>query len=321
MQKVDFDVAIIGAGPAGAAAALCLPEGISVAHLDRGGPAREKLCSGLLTEEAQRALAAIFGKYNLPPEVAAPPNINVLRYVDFDNNVTMTLPVKYASMHRANFDRWLLSKIKRDGYKTLWGAVVTAVAREDHTFKIDYLLDGEKKSLSARFVIDASGWAAITRGENGFARPVRRFAMQAVFPGGGAKEFRAFFHEGHTDWFGWTVPKEDMVLAGIGFAQEPDTYSGNGSGAQASKAHKRARRAAEKAGHGAPHADGNGAAKQNRLLSFAKFLSMLSEKGWLEVPGLPAPDDLDAIKEFNRIFPVKGSPITTITSIKQVHLG
>ena len=98
--KTDYTVAILGAGPAGAAAALSLPDGLSVVHLDKAGPAREKLCSGLLTIEAQNSLIKLLGTSKLPANVSAPPDIDVLRYMDLDNGSTMTIPLprRYTSV-------------------------------------------------------------------------------------------------------------------------------------------------------------------------------------------------------------------------------
>ena len=47
----DFDVAIVGAGPAGAAAAMALrskssPSGLRVALIDKARPPRHKTCGG-----------------------------------------------------------------------------------------------------------------------------------------------------------------------------------------------------------------------------------------------------------------------------------
>jgi len=57
-----FDVIVIGAGPAGGAAAFrAARAGLSVALIDRKSFPRDKLCGGLVTGRARRHYAAIFG--------------------------------------------------------------------------------------------------------------------------------------------------------------------------------------------------------------------------------------------------------------------
>ena len=58
----SFDVIVIGAGPAGAAAAhVAARTGLRVALIDRKTFPREKLCGGLITGRARGHYAEIFG--------------------------------------------------------------------------------------------------------------------------------------------------------------------------------------------------------------------------------------------------------------------
>ncbi len=58
----NFDVVVVGSGPAGSAAAVTAARlGLSVALLDRAAFPREKLCGGGVTGRAARHLAEVFG--------------------------------------------------------------------------------------------------------------------------------------------------------------------------------------------------------------------------------------------------------------------
>ena len=63
MNEHDFDLIIVGAGPAGASAAFTARRlGLSVAMLDKAVFPRNKLCGALLSGRSLKALDAIFGE-------------------------------------------------------------------------------------------------------------------------------------------------------------------------------------------------------------------------------------------------------------------
>ncbi|VAV89631.1 Geranylgeranyl/isoprenyl reductase [hydrothermal vent metagenome] len=58
----NFDLVIIGAGPAGAAAVVTARQkGLTVALLDKAEFPRDKLCGGLITGRNRMAFCQIFG--------------------------------------------------------------------------------------------------------------------------------------------------------------------------------------------------------------------------------------------------------------------
>ena len=71
---VDFDVAIIGGGPAGAAAAKEVTDrGLSAVIIEKKPMPRHKACSGLIIEDAVRVVTDSFG--TIPDDVHSTPNI------------------------------------------------------------------------------------------------------------------------------------------------------------------------------------------------------------------------------------------------------
>lgn len=72
---VNFDVVVVGAGPAGSAAAMTARRaGLSVALIDKAGFPRDKLCGGLVSGRAQTALKSIF---------PTPPPLDIYHVGDF----------------------------------------------------------------------------------------------------------------------------------------------------------------------------------------------------------------------------------------------
>ena len=74
MQKNKYDVIIIGAGPAGAAAAQqTVAAGLRTLIVEKKKLPRRKACQGLLVPEAQKFIADNFGP--IPAECLSQPNI------------------------------------------------------------------------------------------------------------------------------------------------------------------------------------------------------------------------------------------------------
>ena len=73
-QHPQYDIAVIGAGPAGATfARLAAASGASILLIDGQTEGRAKPCGGLLAPDAQRVLAE-FG-LTLPKEILVDPQI------------------------------------------------------------------------------------------------------------------------------------------------------------------------------------------------------------------------------------------------------
>ncbi len=296
MTSNEFDIAILGAGPAGAAAALSVPENCAVIHIDRAGPEKEKLCSGLLTKDARQALKKLTGSDKPPKSVQRNPSVDVLRAVDFDNDYSTTVGVDYMNVCRGSLDRWLLSLCRGKNYVKCWGANVTRIECLERHFSIKISSGDETRKIAARFVVDCTGWAAVSRMAFRETRAPKRFALQVNLPyKSSVHEFKAFFHKDHTDWFGWTVPKEDEILAGIGFERDFDGINGTG---------------------GAAKAEGG-----NRLVALLRFLDLLAGRGFVDREIIPEKIDTRSSKAFHSKYKVKGSPITTISSLKELHFG
>jgi len=324
MNNLEYDVAIVGAGPAGAAAALSLPSELRIAHIDSGFPNHAKLCGGLLTEEAMASVRIITGVTELPSDVACEPNYSVLRSVDFDNHVTTTMNVGYLNICRSSFDRWLLSLVSRDEYKTLWGVKARSIKKNGRHFEINCHRDGERFTILTRFIIDCSGWASLSRKSPSLGCAPRRFALQIALPYSKETEYQAFFSKEYTDWFGWTIPKNDKLLVGIGFRRNDELTTAGGS---IKPNEDLAINVNEEANENDESSFGTNDYREtdrdNPWLpgAFIAFLSRLREAGYVPHIDLPDPRDRMGVKTFFGRNSVYGCPITALTSIKQINFG
>ncbi|MGI3165183.1 geranylgeranyl reductase family protein [Pseudooceanicola sp. 200-1SW] len=214
----DFDVIVLGAGPAGAAAArTARAEGLSVALLDKARFPRAKLCGGGLTGRSARYFQDIFGS-PLPPAL-----IDSKTAVEFhaEGQPLGHLP-QIPAMHltmRWSFDAELVARALAAGAADLTGQ---RIARIDPEGPAVTLADGRR--LTARVLIGADGvHSAVARALFGQAHDRARvgFGLEVeapAAPGNATAPLRIDFGAAH--WgYGWHFPKSGSSTIGIGGVQ------------------------------------------------------------------------------------------------------
>jgi geranylgeranyl diphosphate/geranylgeranyl-bacteriochlorophyllide a reductase len=220
-----YDIAIIGAGPAGATLARRLGSEYRVLLLDRRrmdlDPAESpnrKLCGGLLAPAAQRELAR--QGLGIPQSVIAGPQLFAVRTLDLAANLERLYQRFYVNTDREAFDRWLVSLIP-ERVERCWGWSLSAIDTDDEAPTLTFrTAHGGRASVRARLVVGADGaGSTVRRLVYGSERaPERYSAIQAVFDAGVSDPFYgAIFDESLTDFYGWTIPKGGTVAVGAAF--------------------------------------------------------------------------------------------------------
>jgi geranylgeranyl reductase family protein len=165
MSEVDFDLIIIGAGPAGCTTALCLTDsGLRVAVLDKAVLPSDKVCgdalSGTVMKILQRLPGNCFKEFlELEPKLPCwgirffSPNGNRLDIPFVLERKKETPPTGYICKRKI-FDGFLQDKVKKlTNISLMSGFLVKQIAREKDCF----LVKGENEVLKTRFIIGADG--------------------------------------------------------------------------------------------------------------------------------------------------------------------
>ena len=236
----DYDLTIIGGGPAGATLARLLADKYRILLIDK---ARPKCCGGLLAPDAQKMIARL--GLVLPDSVLNGPQLFSVLVHDFDaksgsehHTDFFSSPQyqrHYINMSREKFDQWLVSLIPSNvdvltparylGCEPNGpnGKLTLRYQRNDTQNGGSGNDDDNDNSNDAittattRVLIGADG--AFSNVRRQFVPPHRDrelyVAVQHWFePGLHSSCYGAIFDREITDYYGWTIPKGDQLIVG-----------------------------------------------------------------------------------------------------------
>lgn len=239
---MQYEVAIIGCGPAALACVQSLPTDLPVLILEQHPPDYQKLCGGLLTKLAKTETLRQFGE--IPAEIMQYPVVAENHYVDFTTGMRGIWPNEYRNIDRAAYDKWLLSKvieryragknaekiienqeantpeadcesnvIQAGRLRVLFGHMMTGFeGNETGLLRIETIAAGQKYEFFAHVLVDATGNRMLTH-----PRKVHKlYSLQTIasvnpIP----RKYTTIFDNSITPFFAWIIPKDDKCLIGV----------------------------------------------------------------------------------------------------------
>ncbi len=158
MGKRNFDIAIIGGGPAGSAAAIYLAgSGLNVCLFEKKIFPRDVLCGEFLSPEVFEELV----KLGIDKEFLSlrPNKINSFRFINNDSSELFTnFPFDAYSIKRSVFDNFLLDQALKSVVKIFQPAEVKTILKEENSFKLKFIRsDNQVEEISTTFLIAAYG--------------------------------------------------------------------------------------------------------------------------------------------------------------------
>ncbi len=227
----DYDIIIIGAGPAGCAAARTLARGgWNVGMFDKAHFPREKTCGDALIPDAHLALDKLELRERVE-QLSYP--TKALRLISFDGS-EVSVRGRTAVTPRLKLDVLLLEAAQEVGAKFLPGHDFQSVKDEDGTnYIVEFTVDGGKIEVRAPWVLLATGANAAPIARAGLLErhdPSSFAVRQYVRNPRLAKDFNELvFIFDHTvrGGYGWIFPGPDGVFnIGIGYFGSAEKNSG-----------------------------------------------------------------------------------------------
>ena len=237
-----FDVAIIGAGPSGSvAAALLNKQGLKVCVLEQQHFPRFVIGESLLPHCMEMiAEAGFLEAVQTEPSFqfkngAAFTWGNRYTYFDFTDKFSAG-PGTTFQVRRAVFDKILIDEAAKQGVEVRFGQRVTAFDNQGDTARLDLTTDtGEQYSLTARFVLDASGYGRVLPRLLDLETPsdlpprIAHFTHiqdNITHPKFDRNKILITTHPQHRDVWLWTIPFADNHCS-IGVVGTPDKLAGD----------------------------------------------------------------------------------------------
>lgn len=221
-DTLTFDVVVLGAGPAGSAAAKrAADRGLSVALIDRSVFPRHKLCGALISPRANRAIRDVHGM-EMPEDMYLPSrsvefkwNGEVLRDIEAPYDLTYS--------NRIDFDHWLRTSALEAGAVNMEGTRVAAFLDAENALE---LADGTR--IEYGVLIGADG-AASPLAKHLFGQAFDNdkiafaFEAEADQPCEGEKDALMSIDFRIVRWgYGWNFPKRKTRTIGLGGIKSVD---------------------------------------------------------------------------------------------------
>jgi len=128
-------------------------------------------------------------------------------------------------MDRQEFDSWLLSMVPHN-VDTRTNCRFKSYSSEEDFFLIKLVQGDRTYEEKAKILIGADGASSRVRLQRSFGIPLPRkyFAIQEWVEGGGSQPyFTSIFDRNITDYYCWTIPKEDWLVIGGAFQPREKT--------------------------------------------------------------------------------------------------
>ncbi|MCM1054149.1 MAG: FAD-binding protein [Bacteroides sp.] len=217
-MNADFDIAVIGAGPAGSTFARLAADRYRIAVIDpktESDGGFHKPCGGLLSDDAQKSLARF--DLTLPKSVLVDPQIFAVRTIDLAAGLVRHYQRFYINLDRHRFDMWLKSLIPETA--AMINEKARRIERRGNLFEIT--LSGGK-SITSRFVAGADGAGSLVRRSFFPSRKIRTYtAIQQWFPENNPNPFYSCIFDRETgDCCSWSISKDEHFIFGGAFPRD-----------------------------------------------------------------------------------------------------
>ncbi|MGB4648853.1 MAG: FAD-binding protein [Acetivibrionales bacterium] len=224
-----YDIVIVGGGPAGSTLARLVGDRYRVLLLEKRsftenmGFVSQKCCGGLLDPDAQRMLAR-FG-LGIPKDVLMSPQLFAVRTIDIKNRIERYYQRHYINIDRNAFDKWLESIVPPD-VTIINDCIYRSCSENEGYLTVRFTHGGREYEERTKLLVGADGAFSGVRRQCFDKQPLPELyiCIQEWYraDSSGRNYYGAVFDDEITDFYSWTIPKEDRIILGSALAPRGD---------------------------------------------------------------------------------------------------
>ncbi|MEM0467014.1 MAG: FAD-dependent monooxygenase [Candidatus Thermoplasmatota archaeon] len=215
-MKNNYDIVVVGAGPAGCMFINCLKNNYDVLLIERQKLPATKICGGLLTEESIDFLSQ--HHLSIPSYVFSHPKKLKKAYVNLDKGIEKEQGIVY-NIDRNQFNHWMyhLVENKIDVAEHMSIKKITTT-NEKNSLQVYDHTHGENKEITCTYLIGADGVLSRVRKELQFP-PVNKYLAVQDYGTSQPEIDRLclLYSKAFIDHFIWVMPKGKYTIVGLPF--------------------------------------------------------------------------------------------------------
>lgn len=213
-----YDIAIVGAGPAGAVFAREIAKSrpdFKIVLIDGQSRDSAKPCGGLLAPDAQKLLAKF--DLALPKSILEDPQIFAVETIDIEQKLVRYYQRHYLNMDRYAFDKWLLSLLPT--HVTVCKGRCNGIKKDGNLYSVSIRNGGKEIQVAAKALVGADGGGSVVRRTFFTPMRVQYIAIQQWFENKGQRlpYYSCVFDSKTSDSCSWTIHKGNHVIFGGAF--------------------------------------------------------------------------------------------------------
>lgn len=217
----NYDIIIVGLGPAGSTFARLIGNKYSILAIDaKGGPTDfTKPCGGLLAPDAQKTIAEM--GFSLSKDVLVNPQIFSVHTLDYPAKLQRHYQRAYFNLNRHAFDQWLIEQIP-EHVQISSSSRVTRIEKTTEGFLVQYTSPNGPKQATSRYLIGADGANSLVRKAIYPKHRIRTYlSIQEWYRSPDNHPFYAsIFDSDITDCYSWALNKDEYFLFGGAYPQD-----------------------------------------------------------------------------------------------------
>jgi len=216
----DFDVIVVGGGPAGTTSALeCSKLGLRVLLMERGRSDRHKSCGGVLPPACTNIIQETFGT-DIPQNVFCSPETLGLYYIPPSGrkNGGCMRNYRLLNINRDRFDQWLRDIAEKSGIQVWYGTDFLKLQLSEPIQVLTKKHEGTVK-VTTRYVIGADGvYSRVRKALYGETKIWTLPVLQEYWKAEGDFDdyFYAFFRGDVSPTYAYVIPKNELYVVGVG---------------------------------------------------------------------------------------------------------